>query len=187
MTAGELLRRVVEALEAADIPYMVVGSFASTWHGAPRTTQDIDIVIDPTPAGLDRFLEDLDRDDLYVSPSARQTLETRDQFNVIHPAGGWKVDLVIRKERAFSRQELARRTHARLLDVDTYAATAEDTILSKLEWAAAGGSDRQINDAAAVLDVSRSTVDERYLDRWAEELGITDLLARARALTERGR
>ena len=129
----------------------------------------------------------LDRDDLYVSPSARQTLETRDQFNVIHPAGGWKVDLVIRKERAFSRQELARRTHARLLDVDTYAATAEDTILSKLEWAAAGGSDRQINDAAAVLDVSRSTVDERYLDRWAEELGITDLLARARALTERGR
>ena len=64
MNASTLLRRVVDALEAAAIPYMLVGSFASTWHGAPRTTQDIDIVIDPTPDGLDRLLADLGADEV---------------------------------------------------------------------------------------------------------------------------
>ena len=54
---------------------------------------------------------------------------------MIDAAAGWKVDLIVRKDRAFSRTELSRRVPVRLLDVDTYAATAEDTILSKLEWA----------------------------------------------------
>jgi hypothetical protein len=180
VTASALLRRVVEALDEAEIPYMLVGSFASTLHGAPRMTQDIDIVIDPTPDGLDRFLAELGADDLYVSPSARDALMARDQFNVIDAAAGWKVDLIVRKDRAFSRTELARRLPVRLLDVDTYAATAEDTILSKLEWAAAGGSDRQLADAAAVLSVAGDRLDEAYLDRWAAELGVTAQLARAR-------
>jgi hypothetical protein len=60
MTSDEpaaLLRAIRAALEAASIPYMVVGSFASTAHGKPRTTQDLDIVIDPTAAALDRFWE----------------------------------------------------------------------------------------------------------------------------------
>ena len=182
MTAGDLLRRVVGALEAAGIPHMLVGSFASTWHGAPRTTQDIDIVIDPTPTALDRFLDDIEADDVYVSPSARDALAARDQFNVIHPAAGWKADLVIRKDRAFSREELARRMPARILGVDTYVATAEDTILSKLEWSVvAGGSDRQIADAATVLAVGGDRLDDAYLDRWAAQLGVADELARVRA------
>jgi hypothetical protein len=125
VNASTLLRRVVDAVEEAAIPYMLVGSFASTWHGAPRTTQDIDIVIDPTPDGLD------------LVP-------------------------------------------VRLLDVDTYAATAEDTILSKLEWAAASGSDRQLADAAAVIAVGGSRLDDAYLDHWAAELNITAHLAQAR-------
>ena len=180
MNASTLLRRVVDALEAAAIPYMLVGSFASTWHGAPRTTQDIDIVIDPTPDGLDRLLADLGADEVYVSPSAHDTLAARDQFNVIDAAAGWKVDLIVRKDRAFSRTELSRRVPVRLLDVDTYAATAEDTILSKLEWAAASGSDRQLADAAAVIAVGGSRLDDAYLDHWAAELDITAHLAQAR-------
>lgn len=180
MTAGDLLRRVVEALDAASISYMLVGSFASTWHGAPRTTHDIDIVIDPTADALDRFLADAEADDVYVSPSARDALAKRDQFNLISPAAGWKVDLIIRKDREFSRTELSRRVRARVLDVDTFAASPEDTILAKLEWAGAGGSDRQLTDAAAVLAVAGDRIDDAYLNRWAAELGVTAELARAR-------
>lgn len=36
---GGLLQTIVAALEAARIPHMVVGSFASTAHGVPRTTR----------------------------------------------------------------------------------------------------------------------------------------------------
>jgi hypothetical protein len=185
VSAGLLLRRIVSALDAADVPHMLVGSFASTWHGAPRTTQDIDLVIDPTAEALDVFVASLGDDDLYVSPSARGALTARDQFNVIDPSSGWKVDLVIRKDRPFSREELSRRVPARILEVETFIASAEDTILSKLEWSvAAGGSDRQISDAARVLAVGGDRLDVDYLDNWAAELGVSDQLARARALAD---
>ena len=185
MSAGALLRRIVAALDAADVPYMLVGWFASTWHGAPRTTQDIDLVIAPTGGALDAFLASLEGDDLYVSPSARDALTVRDRFNVIDPSSGWKVDLVIRKERPFSREELSRRVPARILDVETFTASAEDTVLSKLEWSvAAGGSDRQLSDAARVLAVGGDRLDRDYLDHWAAELGVSDQLARARELAD---
>ena len=181
MSAADLLRRVVAALDASEIPHMLVGSFASMSHGAPRATQDIDIVIDPTPEALDRFLAAFVEDDaIYVSSSAQGALAARDQFNIIDTDTGWKVDLVIRKDRPFSRTEFGRRLPARALDVDVCLATAEDTILAKLEWAAMGGSDRQVADAATVIAVRGGDLDDAYLDRWAAELGVTDLLARAR-------
>jgi hypothetical protein len=56
VSAAAVLRLVLGALAEADVPYMLVGSFASTVHGAPRTTQDIDLVIDPTPQSLARLV-----------------------------------------------------------------------------------------------------------------------------------
>jgi hypothetical protein len=102
------------------------------------------------------------------------------QFNLIDVTTGWKVDLMIRKDRAFSRSEFGRRTRIRMLDVDLWVATAEDTVLAKLEWAAMGSSDRQVVDAATVLSVNAGELDDGYLDHWAANLGISDLLARAR-------
>jgi hypothetical protein len=179
VSAGDLLREVVRALDDAGIPHMLVGSFASTSHGAPRATQDIDIVIDPAPEALDRFLAAFGPD-VYVDPSAREAVANRDQFNLIDTTTGWKIDLIIRKDRPFSREEFSRRSRSRALDVDVYIATAEDTVLAKLEWASMGGSDRQVGDAATVLAVRGDDLDHDYLDRWAAVLGVSDLLVRAR-------
>jgi hypothetical protein len=181
MSAAGLLAQVVSALDRAGIPHMLVGSFASMSHGAPRATQDIDIVIDPTPEALDRFTAEFGGGEIYVSPSAQAALASRDQFNLIDATTGWKVDLIIRKDRPFSRTEFGRRTRARALDVEVYLASAEDTVLAKLEWAAMSGSDRQVADASTVLAVGGDELDRNYLDRWAAELGVTELLARAQA------
>jgi len=180
VSAPDLLRRVVTALDQAGVPHMLVGSFASMSHGAPRATQDIDIVIDPTSDALARFVASLEADGLYVSPSARDALSSRDQFNLIDSTTGWKVDLIVRKDRPFSVTEFERRTPVRVFDVDLFVATAEDTVLAKLEWAAMGGSDRQVADAATVLEVRGDEIDDQYLDHWAAELGVTELLERAR-------
>lgn len=56
MTLGELLAEVVRGLDAASIPNLVAGSIASTYHGEPRTTQDIDLVIDPSEPALASFV-----------------------------------------------------------------------------------------------------------------------------------
>lgn len=174
--AGRFLGTIVSALDAAKIPYMLAGSFASSHHGAPRATQDIDIVIDPTFATLDIFLGAIARADAYCDPqTARDEFKRRGQFNVIDDASAWKVDLIFRKARAFSREELARRVSADVLGVAVLVASAEDTILSKLEWALLGESERQLRDVRGIVDVRGDSLDRGYIERWLDDLGVRSL------------
>lgn len=171
MTLAALLAEIVAALDAAGIPHMIAGSLASTLHGEPRSTQDIDLVIDPTRDQLAVLVDGLDRHRFYVG-DAFGAFERRDQFNVIDVTTGWKVDLILRKDRPFSRTEFERRQPAVILGVNTAVGTVEDTILAKLEWAKLGDSDRQRRDATAMISVQRATLDTNYLRHWA---GILDL------------
>jgi len=171
-------------LDDAAIPYMVVGSYASMVHGEPRTTHDLDLVIDPSSTSLDAFLASLDLEAYYVDPDvARDALRRRSMFNIIDMASAWKVDLVIRRDRSFSVEELARRTIQRIVDVDVATATAEDTILAKLEWAKTGNSERQLRDVAGIVRLRGEALDRTYLERWLDELGVRAEWDRACAVT----
>jgi hypothetical protein len=68
VSAAATLQTILGALDDAAIPYMLVGSFASTIHGAPRTTHDIDIVIDPTPESLTQFVLSVESPTVYAGP-----------------------------------------------------------------------------------------------------------------------
>ena len=175
MSVGELLRRLVDKLDAAGVPHMVAGSFASTYHGVPRSTQDIDIVIDPTLSSLDALVASMPEEDYYVdADAARDALRRRAQFNVIDMATGWKVDLIVRKARPFSVEEFRRREPVELFGARVFVATAEDSILAKLEWAKLGDSERQLRDVSGILSVRATSLDRPYVERWAAELGILD-------------
>jgi hypothetical protein len=177
MTDGpqHLLQAIVERLDSIGIAYMVVGSFASTAHGEPRSTQDLDLVIDPAPEQLDRLIASLDPDRYYVDADvARDALRRRSMFNVIEITTAWKVDLVIRKDRAFSIEEMKRRQVTSLLGIEVSTATAEDTIIAKLEWAKQGASDRQLEDVAGILRVRGSDLDVAYIERWVHELELVE-------------
>jgi hypothetical protein len=172
---SDFLRRLVGLLDRSQIPHMVAGSFASTLHGTPRSTQDIDLVIDPSGEALFAFVASLAPDEYYASdPAARDALRRRGQFNVIDMATGWKADLIVRKARSYSVEEFRRRKPERILGVDVFVATPEDTILTKLEWAAISGSERQLRDVTGILDVKREDLDRAYIERWAQELGVLD-------------
>jgi hypothetical protein len=177
--AERFLARVAGALESGGIPYMIAGSFASSHHGAPRATQDIDVVIDPTFAALERFLAALRADDVYLDADvAREELKRRGQFNVIDGSSAWKVDLIFRKGRAFSKEEMSRRLPAKVLGVDVFVATAEDTVLAKLEWAKLGESERQLRDVRALVEAKGDSLDRVYIERWLDDLGVRGLWAR---------
>jgi hypothetical protein len=170
---GPLLEQVSRLLESSGIPFMVSGSFASGHHGSARQTRDVDVVIDPSRAQLLAFLDGLPTGALYLDRhAALEALADRSMFNVIDVATGWKIDFVVRKARPFSLEELARRKVAILAGVRVPVATAEDTILTKLEWAKAGGSERQLADVRGILDVQRDTLDVAYIERWSRELGV---------------
>lgn len=185
MSQGDLLSRVIGWLDECGIRYMVVGSLASSFHGEPRTTRDVDIVIDPDAEALRRFVRLLPASDFYAdADAATEAIDRRTSFNIIEKETGWKVDLLIRRDRPFSREELERRLSVRLLDTDAYIATVEDTILAKLEWAQEGESERQLRDVAAMLAVNAGTLDREYIDRWIGELGLEGMWARAEALAK---
>lgn len=182
MSLRDAFRSVRDALEECGIPYMVTGSIASSVHGVPRATQDIDVIIEPTGeqliALMGEFTEptyDADRDDAF------DAFRRRSMFSVIDRRGIWKIDFIFRKLRPFSKKEFDRRRRIEILDVSVYAATAEDVLLAKLEWAKLGESERQIRDAAGIIEIQGESLDDAYLERWAAALDVEDQLRAARA------
>ena len=150
---------------------MVTGSLASSYHGEPRATRDLDMVIDPSPPALSRLVEGLAVAGFYVdAETAQAALRDRSRFNAIGP-DVTKVDFIIRKDRPFSIEEFARREPADLLGTSGFLATAEDLVVAKLEWAAASDSDRQRRDVLGIVRVAVD-LDEAYIDRWAAALGL---------------
>jgi len=152
MSFAEILSRVTAALDATGIAYMLTGSFASVFYGAPRSTQDIDLVIASTADQLRAFITRLPNDEYYADVDAALDAYKREElFNVIDLKTGWKIDMIIRKSRAFSWEEFNRRQQLTLQGVSLFVASAEDVIIAKLEWSKLGQSQRQIEDAVGIL------------------------------------
>lgn len=175
------IKAVLRALEASDVAYMITGSFASTLHGAPRATQDIDVVIAPSSESLPTLLDQFPVASYYVSREiALEAFEREGLFNVIDLNTGWKIDFILRKSRPFSIEEFERRYRVELLGSTLYVATAEDVMLAKLEWTKLGESDRQIEDVAGILRSKRDELDLGYIESWVSRLGLSDEWRRAR-------
>ena len=173
MSVRTVFKKLHAALESAKVPYMVTGSFASSAHGAPRATNDIDVVIAPTREQLLALLEHFPESGYYSnSEEALGGLHNRSQFNVIDYGGLWKIDFIFRKDREFSEHEFSRRTIVEIAGVPLYAATPEDVLISKLEWAKFGQSERQIDDAAGVIRVQANNLDLVYIRTWVAKLGL---------------
>jgi hypothetical protein len=185
VTGTDLLRSVVSALDAAGIPFMLTGSVAAAWYGGGRATMDIDLVIDPNATQLDALVESLAGAETYVAREAAvEALEHRSMFNVVDTATGWKVDLIVRKSRPFSRSEFERRRPIEYEGTRLWVATVEDLIVAKLEWAKLGGSARQLEDVAALVRLAAPQWDQAYVDHWIAELDLSIQWREAQALAK---
>lgn len=173
MIIPSALARVAKVLDRTGIAYMITGSFASAYYGAPRSTQDIDIVIEASAQQLQTFGNSLPSDEYYLDVHAAVEAEKRQSmFNVIDLSTGWKIDLIIRKARAFSEEEFRRRQLIIVEGLSLFVATAEDLIVAKLEWSKLSQSRRQIEDVVGILRVRRDSLDHRYLEKWIRELAL---------------
>jgi len=174
MTSEDSLQLILAKLDQHEIHYMVTGSFAGNVHGVPRTTYDADIVIEASPRSLEGFLQSLG-EDFYADPeTAREAREHRSMFNVIHLETGFKIDLIVKKDRPFSQQEFSRREKVSFLGQPCWFATAEDVILAKLEWSKQSESAKQFTDAMNIAKVQGGRLDADYLRKWARELGVQE-------------
>jgi hypothetical protein len=180
--------RVIDVLESLSIPFHLAGSFASTIHGIPRQTADVDIVVDLGPTPGKALVEAL-RGDFYVDRGAiDDAISRRSSFNAIHLATGFKVDFFVMGQQQYDRVELQRSISEQIVaDPPKWAPvkSAEDVVLRKLQWYEDGGrvSERQWKDVLGVLKTQGDRLDTAYLTEWARRLGLADLLTKARSET----
>ena len=177
MEQTDLLRHTIDALERLAIPYMLVGSFASTAYGEPRFTQDIDIVLDLSAAQIPAFCEAFPAPDFYLSePAVRAAVQSHFQFNVLHPATGNKIDFILPRQDEWGRVQMERRQKLLLLpDCVGVAAKPEDVILGKMLYYAEGGSEKHLRDITGILRLSGGAVDRDDIRQWAEKLGLSEI------------
>ena len=180
----EVTLKVVRVFEELHIAYHIGGSLASSSFGVPRATLDADLVADIKPAHASIIFQLL-KEEFYVDVEMiLEAIEHQSSFNIIHLDTMFKVDIFVLKDRLFDRQAFTRRFEKNISE-DTseklFFATPEDIVLKKLEWYKAGGevSERQWNDVIGVLKIQRMRLDMAYLKRWAEVLGISNLLKKA--------
>jgi len=177
----QITLRVTDALELLNIRYVIVGSFASSVHGRSRITYDSDLVADIQLQHVPLVAQQL-KDEFYLSIDAMfDAVQHRSSFNLIHLEFTFKVDIFVAKARPFEQSQLENR-QSHLFSSDpkdtVYIASAEDTILAKLEWYRLGdeSSSRQLEDIRGVIQMQGSRLDIDYLYRMAVGLNVQDLL-----------
>ena len=170
-----VLEDVVSRLDGAGIPYMVSGSMALNYYGPPRMTRDIDLVVELAPGHVSRFIGAF-AEGYYLDPDVvRRAASEQGMFNLIRLDRVVKVDFIVRKNTEYRRLEFSRRRPVRFGDLDISVVSAEDLILSKLEWARDSRSELQLGDVRGLLAAGPG-LDRAYLDDWAARLGLGDLL-----------
>ncbi|MFO0850359.1 MAG: hypothetical protein U0871_17635 [Gemmataceae bacterium] len=184
--AVRVTAEVMSALKGLGVRCALGGSFASTVHGDPRSTQDADVMAEPFPGREESLASVLGPVYYLNTDTVREANRRRSGFNIIHTTTGFKVDVFIQKVRSFDASVLDRRSPhpftpepSDTLDV----VSPEDSILLKLEWFRIGGeiSDRQWGDIQGVMRTQADRLDLAYLHKWADEIGVGDLLAKALA------
>jgi hypothetical protein len=167
-------------LDALGVGWVVGGSIASSVHGEPRATLDVDMVADLRRHNVRSFLKALQRDYYVDADTLKEAVRTAGSFNAIHFASAIKLDLFVAGSDLFEAERLARRQRVDMPDGILYVDTAEHTVLRKLEWYRRGGevSERQWRDVQAIVRIQGDRLDHERLHLWAERLGVTDLLAR---------
>ncbi len=177
MSQQELLKKVIQALELAGIPYMITGSIASSLQGEPRSTHDIDILVAIQKPKANELSRAFQQGDFYLDePSILDAIENHSMFNMIDLKTGGKVDFWILTDEAFDRSRFSRKISEDFMGLKLQVSTPEDTILAKLKWAKlSGGSQKQFTDALRVYEVQYGRLEVDYLERWVEQLDIKTL------------
>jgi hypothetical protein len=175
MGPSELLQKVAGVLESLELRYLVTGSMATIAYGEPRFTIDVDIVLDLPLAKVDAFCEAFPAPEYFCSPdAARHAVNQHFQFNIIHPASGLKVDVIIPADTEFNRSRMSRGVRiAGGEHFSVWFASAEDVIIKKLEYFREGGSEKHLRDIAGVLKVRGAQIDRDYITGWISRLDLT--------------
>jgi len=177
MEQSGLLKHLISVFESLGINYFVTGSIASMFYGEPRFTNDIDVVAEIREEHITGLLKLFPADEFYISESAiRSAVKHYNQFNIIHPSSGLKIDVMICKKDPFnlSRFERIKRISP-IEDKQANFASPEDVIIMKMIYYKEGASEKHLRDITGMLKISGDIIDRKYIESWVDKLGLEDI------------
>lgn len=182
MTETDLIGLFAVPLEKAGLPYMVTGATAAILYGQPRSTNDLNVVIDLKSADLPRLRAAFPEDDYYLPPNEVIEVELRRtqraHLNALHHDSGFKADLYPMGTNALHKWAFPIRRSVPDGGHSISFAPPEYVILRKLEYFREGGSSKHLTDIRAMLDVSGDVIDRAVLAEWIARLGLQTEWAR---------
>ena len=173
----QIIRLVCGYLNDSGVPYVIVGGFAVMYHGRPRATADIDLLISIGGEDLSSFVDFLKNNGFFASEEdMREAFREKSHCTVEDKETMFRLDI----KGIYTTEEqrtLDNRIFADLDGIRLYLASAEDTILSKLLW----GRERDILDSLSIYVRRKDELDMEYLKKEAKKQGT---LERLEALVE---
>ena len=176
---SEIARLLHPIFETLGIPYYITGGVAASIYGDPRTTRDLDLVIEFIRDNIYQLVEALETAGFYCPPGAVEDIqEGRGRvLSVTHMTLVLNADIVLNSNTEFDRSKMTRR---RLEALDSagveqfWIASPEDVVLAKLLWRKQSQSQKQWTDVLGILKVQAENLERGYLTEWAEQLGLVD-------------
>lgn len=176
MSAPELTKRVIKALDEAGIPYMLVGSFSSNYYGIPRSTEDADFVLQVEPARLQALTDRLGPDFVSDPQLSFETNTGTFKCLLMHRDTSFKVELFMLSQDAHDQERWRRRTVVPDLDRHVWLPSPEDVVITKLRWFRS----KDLEDVKDVVGVQGNRLDWPYIESWCAKHGTLGRLAAVR-------
>lgn len=170
MNERDLLVDCLRRLNRTRVTYYLTGSMASNYWGIPRSTHDLDFVVQIAAAAVPDIVQEFSGDFYLDETAIRAAFGPPYQFNAVDTRSALKVDFWLARPENFDQEMLRRRVATTLFGESAWISTAEDVILHKLVWNRISPSERQLGDAAGIVAVQGDALDAQYLQRWAREL-----------------
>ena len=179
----DLLRQVIGTLEQMGVPYVIGGSVALAVWAVPRTTHDLDIVVDIPEDRIQEFCYHFPPVRYYIDPEAmisafqRRNQASMGMYSFLDLDTGFKVDLFPVRTQDKAQQEALRKSIRTQVMHGLFAKVyaPDDLLIQKLRWYAASHSERQLRDCLNLVltDLKRpiQLISWNYVETWTEELG----------------
>jgi len=176
----KLLIEIVKILDNLKIKYFITGGFAVSVWGRPRATFDIDIVVriieEPQADKLADAWRNISKAGYADEDMVKEAIKSGGEFNFIDPDSGLKVDFWADSEDKNSPPEFQNRKLKKISGQGVYFVSAEDLILSKLQWHKLSNSERHINDIKSVFKISGGKLNKKYLNYWILKLDLAEII-----------
>ncbi len=179
MGERDILVEISGLLAKHKIPYLLTGSFAVSYYGYPRSTHDIDFILEipkESIAVILKMLAKLNKDYDYSVTDIKDAISKSSQFSIFHLESGIKLDFWIAKNDEFEKSKFVRSKTIRIMGQKISVLSAEDLILNKLKWCKEVRSERHMRDCVGILKVQGEKLDKKYLSYWAKKLDLEDLM-----------